>query len=149
MTGERVCVRTVCDNGLPMVRYGTVGPIAASHGPLVVIFDDDLPGDVVDPSEVEIVSITSIELVLNGVDLADDPDLRQGLCALWQAEAVLAGLEITSIYLLGAGLRDSNDTWALAEVHSGGNTYIVRVHTDPNEANTVRLRADPPRQWDY
>ncbi|MSO60304.1 MAG: hypothetical protein EXQ63_08275 [Ilumatobacteraceae bacterium] len=149
VAGSRVCVRTVCDNGLPIVRYGTVSAVAASHGPLVVIFDDGLGGDIVDSSEVETVSITSIELFLDGVDLADDPDLRQGLCALWQAEAVLAGIEINAVYLLGAGLRDSNDTWALAEVHSGGDTYVVRVHTDPNAAHTVTLRADPPRRWDY
>ncbi|MBJ7488270.1 MAG: hypothetical protein JHD14_07895, partial [Ilumatobacteraceae bacterium] len=97
--------------------------------------------------EVEILSITSISLVLSGVDLADNPDLRQGLCALWQEEAASAGIEIDAIYLLGAGLRDSNDTWALAEVHSGGQTYVVRVHTDPNAANDVTLRADLPRQW--
>ena len=148
VAGERICARTVCDDGFPIVRYGTVNGVVAARGPLIVVFDDDMGSNLVDLSEVENLSITSISLVLSGVDLADDPDLRQGLCALWQAEAALAGIEIDAVYLLGAGLRDSNDTWALAEVHSGGDTYVVRVHTDPNAVSDVTLRADPPRRWD-
>ncbi|MSO32278.1 MAG: hypothetical protein EXQ64_05660 [Ilumatobacteraceae bacterium] len=148
VAGERICARTVCDDGFPIVRYGTVNRVVAARGPLIVVFDDDMGSNLVDLSEVENLSITSISLVLSGVDLADDPDLRQGLCALWQAEAALAGIEIDAVYLLGAGLRDSNDTWALAEVHSGGDTYVVRVHTDPNAVSDVTLRADPPRRWD-
>ena len=146
--GERICARTTCDDGFPIVRYGTVNEVVTTNGPLLVVFDDDIGSNLLDLSEVEILSITSISLVLSGVDLADDPDLRQGLFALWQAEAASADIQIDAVYLLGAGLRDSNDTWALAEVHSGGETYVVRVHTDPNAANDVTLRADLPRQWD-
>ncbi|MCX6527297.1 MAG: hypothetical protein NTU52_04820 [Actinobacteria bacterium] len=148
VVGERICARTTCDDGFPIVRYGTVNAVVAANGPLIVVFDDDMGANLVNLSEVEILSITSISLVLSGVDLADNPDLRLGLFALWQAEAASAGIEIDAVYLLGAGLRDSNDTWALAEVHSGGQTYVVRVHTDPNAANEVTLRADLPRRWD-
>lgn len=146
--GERICARTTCDDGFPIVRYGTVNAVVTANGPLIVVFDDEMGADLVDLSEVENLSITSISLVLSGVDLADNPDLRQGLCALWQAEAASADIKIDAIHLLGAGLRDSNDTWALAEVQSGGETYVVRVHTDPNAANDVTLRADLPRRWD-
>ena len=148
VAGERICARTLCDDGFPIVRYGVVNAVVPERGQLIVVFDDEMGANLVNLSEVENLSITSISLGLSGVDLADDPDLRQGLFALWQAEAASAGIEIDAVYLLGAGLRDSNDTWALAEVHSGGETYVVRVHTDPNAANEVTLRADLPRRWD-
>ena len=76
VAGERICARTTCDDGFPIVRYGTVNAVVAANGPLIVVFDDDMGANLVDLSEVEILSITSISLVLSGVDLADDPDLQ-------------------------------------------------------------------------
>lgn len=146
-SGRRVRVRTVDDNGLPLIRYGTVKETSAG-GPVVVAFDDSADGEIVDGSEVETVSISTVELVLDGVDLADMPALRQGLAAMWRAEADLAGVEVIAMYVLGAGLRDGSDTWALAEVTDSQATYVVRVHTDPNAPNTVRVRADRPNRWD-
>lgn len=147
--GDRVMRRTVDDDGLPRTRYGTVGGVLTPGGPVVVMFDDVLGGDILEPSEVELVLITTIELQLDGVDLAADPDLRQGLASMWLAELERSGLAIESHFLLGAGLRDSSDTWALAEVNAHGATYIVRVHTDPNNPGIVRVRADQPNRWEW
>ena len=147
--GDRVMRRTVDEDGLPITRYGTVGGAVAPDGPVVVMFDDVLGGDVVDPRDVDIVLMTTVELRLSGVDLADDPDLRQGLASMWLAEVERAGLAIDASFVLGAGLRDSSDTWALAEVRAHGATYIVRVHTNPNEPGVVRVRADQPNRWEF
>lgn len=147
-SGQRVCVRTVDDNGLPLVRYGTVKETTTTGGPLIVAFDDSPAGEIVDGSEVTVVGITTVELVMTGVDLADLPEFRQGLASMWRAEADLAGVSVLSMYPLGAGLRDGTDTWALAEVTDGVDNYVVRVHTDPNEPNTVRVRADRANRWD-
>ena len=51
-------------------------------------------------------SITYVELCLDGADLLDDPSLRQGLVNLWSAEADEAGLEVGSLERLGTGQRD-------------------------------------------
>lgn len=148
-TGDRVVQRVVDDDGLPRNRYGTIGGVLTPGGPVVVMFDEMLGGDIVDSSDIELVLISSVELELDGVDLADDPDLRRGLAAMWLAEIERAGVSVDSHFLLGAGLRDSSDTWALAEVNAHGATYIVRVHTDPNAPGVVRVRADQPNRWDW
>lgn len=147
-TGDRVLRRTLDEDGIPITRYGTVGGVISPDGPLVVMFDDVLGGDALDPAEVDIVLLTTVELRLDGVDLADDPDLRSGLASMWLAELERAGLSVDASFLLGAGLRDSSDTWALAEVRAHGATFIVRVHTNPNEPGVVRVRADQPNRWD-
>lgn len=147
-SGQRVCVRTVDDSGLPIIRYGTVKETTSTGGPLVVAFDDSPVGEIVDASEVGAVDITTVELLLTGVDLADLPELRQGLASMWRAEADLAGVRVLAMYPLGAGLRDGNDTWALAEIADGADTFVLRVHTNPNEPNTVRVRADRANRWD-
>lgn len=147
--GDRVMRRTIGDDGFPVTSYGTVGGAVVPNGPVVVMFDDVLGGDVVDPGDVDIVLMTTVELQLTGVDLADDPDLRRGLASMWLAELERAGLTADAWFVLGAGLRDSSDTWALAEVRAHGATYIVRVHTNPNEPGVVRVRADQPNRWDF
>ncbi len=75
--GDRIKVSTVDDDGLPIVRYGTVGAELPGDGPVVVMFDDLLGGDIVDRSEVEIVTVDSVALILQGPDLATDPVLRR------------------------------------------------------------------------
>ena len=147
--GERVRVSTIDDDGFPIVRYGFVCTDTATHGPVVVEFDDMLSEVIVDSSEVSAVTPETIELTLSGIDLSDDPDLRSGLAAMWHAEADLAGLRVSALFPLGAGLRDSSDTWALAEFTFEGETYVVRVHTDPNTPNVVRVRAERPNRWDW
>lgn len=147
--GERVRVSTFDDDGFPIVRYGFVCSDTANHGPVVIEFDDMLSDVIIDSSEVTRVTPTTVELVLTGIDLSDDPDLRSGLAAMWHAEADVAGLSVPALFPLGAGLRDSSDTWALAEFTFEGETYVVRVHTDPNTPNVVSVRAERPNRWDW
>jgi hypothetical protein len=147
--GERVRISTVDDDGFPIVRYGFVSGNTASPGPVVVEFDDMLSEVIVDSSEVDLVTPTTVELTLTGIDLSQDPDLRSGLAAMWHAEADVAGLRVAALFPLGAGLRDSSDTWALAEFTFEGETYVVRVHTDPNAPDVVSVRAERPNRWDW
>src|SRR5688572_26179947 len=95
--GDRVRCTTTGDDGLPLVRYGFVRSMLSESGPVVVMFDGEISTEVVDACTVVQVSITSIELQLDGSDLLDDPDLRRGLMPLWQAEAESAGLDVDSV----------------------------------------------------
>lgn len=147
--GDRVRVVTTGDDGLPLVRYGCVGGMAGRDGPVVVMLDGELGGDVLDPSEVELVTVTRLELCLSGDDLMDDDGLRRGLVGLWCAEADAAGLDIEALHPLAETLRDSSDSWALAELTAGGEHYVLRALRTPNEPGTVRLRADRPNRWDW
>ena len=94
--GDRVRWATMGDDGLPLVRYGFVGGVAGERGPVMVMLDGELSGDVIDLDQLEPVSITNVELHLDGPDLIDDPELRRGLVHLWQAEAEQAGLDVDS-----------------------------------------------------
>ncbi len=143
--GDRIRLELTGDDGLPLVRYGFVGGLAGSSGPVVVMLDGELGGDIVDMSEIKPVTITNVELCLRGTDLVDDPELRRGLVALWHAEADTAGLDVDALHPIGDGLRDSSDSWALAELMAGGEHYIVRAIQLPNEPDLVRIRADRPR----
>ena len=147
--GDRVRVVSVGEDGLPLVRYGCVGGMAGREGPIVVMLDGELGGDVLDPSEVELVTITGLELCLVGDDLVDDCELRRGLMGLWQAEADTAGLSIEALHPLAEPLRDSSDSWVLAELTAGGEHYVLRAVRSPNEPGAVRLRADRPNRWDW
>jgi len=148
--GERIKVRTLDDDGLPIVRYGTVGATLPSDGPVVVMFDDVLGGDIVDRSEIEAVAVDTIELALAGLDLADDAVLRAGLADMWRAEADLAGLAIGAVRAMGddgAGVRDS-DGWLLAEFTHDGLAHVVRCAPDRDRTGTVIVRADRSNRWD-
>lgn len=146
--GDRVRFECVGDDGLPMVRYGFVGGVAGSDGPVVVMLDGELGGDILDLSQIQPVTITTVELCLTGSDLMTEPELRRGLVALWHAEADSAGLDVDALHPLGDGLRDSSDSWALAELMAGGEQYVVRAFQLPNEPDMVRIRADRPNRWD-
>lgn len=147
--GDRICVRTVDDDGLPIVRYGTVGGELPSNGPIVVMFDDLLGGDIVDRSEVRLVSLDSLELRLNGSDLVSDPEVRSGLAHMWLAESDLAGLPVMAIFPLGdgAGVRDANH-WLLAEFTHNAETWIIRAMLSDDDEATVVIRADRSNHWD-
>ena len=80
--GDRIRYECTGDDGLPLVRYGFVGGVAASGGPVVVMLDGELGGDVVNLEQVQPVTVTTVELLLHGTDLIDDPELRRGLLAL-------------------------------------------------------------------
>jgi hypothetical protein len=123
--------------------------MAGRDGPVVVMLDGELGGDIVDLSELEAVTITSVELRLPGDDLFDDPMLRHGLAALWQAEADTAGLAIDSLHPLPAPRRDASDSWVLAELVAGGEQFVVRATRQPNDPGIVVVRADRPNRWDW
>lgn len=147
--GDRVRVVTVGDDGLPLVRYGCVSGMTGRNGPVVVMLDGELGGDVLDPSELEPVTIIGLELCLSGDDLVDDCELRRGLTALWRAEADDAGLAIEAFHPCLEPLRDSSDSWMLAELTAAGEQYVLRVVRSPNEPGTIRVRADRPNRWDW
>ena len=140
--GDRIRVESTGADGWPIVRYGFVGGIPTGSGPIVIMLDGELGGDVVDPSAVRHVTLTTVELRLRGADLVDVPLLRRGLIKLWQAEADAAGLDVDGLHAIGDGLRDSNDSWALAELTAGEEHYVVRAIRLPNEPEVVCVRAD-------
>ncbi len=142
--GDRIRYECTGDDGLPLVRYGFVGGIAGSTGPVVVMLDGELGGDVVNLSEVQPVTVTTVELILNGTDLVDEPELRRGLVSLWHAEADTAGLDIDSLRPMGDGECDAPGGWCLAELHSGGERYVLRAVQYDHEPDTVRVRAESP-----
>ena len=147
--GDRIRVEETGDDGFPIIRYGFVGGLAGRDGPVVVMLDGELGGDICDLSQVRPVSVTTVELSLSGTDLVAEPDLRRGLLALWQAEADTAGLDVDAVHPLGDGLRDSSDSWVLAELTTGGEQFVVRAVQLPNEPDVVRIRADRPNRWDF
>lgn len=149
--GDRIKVCTVDDDGLPIVRYGTVGATLPDAGPVVVEFDDMLGGDIVDRSEVVAVRVDTVELVLHGRDLVADAALRRGLADMWRAEADLAGLEIGVVHALGRdgeGVPNGHDGWLLAEFTHVGVPHVVRTAGDPGHDGTIVVRADRMNRWD-
>lgn len=143
--GDRVRWVTVDDDGFPSVRYGFVGGCNGDGTKVAVMLDGELKGDlVVDLEQLEPVTITNVELRLEGVDLLDDPSLRQGLVNLWSAEAEMAGLEIRSIDCLGTGVREAGACFALAEVWAAGRPWVLRARPlDEDDPDIVVVRAEP------
>jgi len=139
--GDRVRCTTTGDDGLPLVRYGFVRSMAIDGGPVVVMFDGDITGETVASATVELVSITTIELRLAGVDLLEDPDLRRGLMPLWQAEAEEAGLDVDSV-IVHEGRQESRHCWSLATLMSGGAHYVLRALRHADDPSMVLVRAD-------
>jgi hypothetical protein len=147
--GDRIRYATVGEDGFPLVRYGWVGDVVdGAHGPVEVLLDGELGGDVVDADKIEPVHIGNVELTLAGADLLDDPSLRQGLVNLWRAEAECAGLQIASLHCIGTGVRDSSEGFALAELSSGGEQYVLRATRCPHERDAITVRADRPNRWE-
>ena len=143
-------MRCTGDDGLPLVRYGFVGGCCHDDGTVTVMLDDDVNAVVLtDTSQLHQVSVTSVELRLVGADLLEDPVLRQGLVHLWRAEAEIAGLDIDAIHSTGTGLRDSHDSYVLAEMVAGAEQFVVRAVVSPNDPEVVVVRADRPNRWDF
>lgn len=145
--GDRIRYATTGDDGYPLVRYGFVGGVTDGGGPVVVMLDGELGGDVVDLDTIEPVRIDNVTLRLDGGDLLDDPSLRQGLVRLWQAEAEDAGLQISALHPIGTGVRDSSEGYALAELTAAGEQYVLRAAMCPNQAEAVVVRAELPNRW--
>lgn len=146
--GDRIRYATTGDDGFPIVRYGFVGGTTNGDGPVVVMLDGELGGDVVELDTIQPVHIRSVTLVLEGADLLDEPTLRQGLVNLWSAEAESAGLEIASMHCIGTGVRDSSEGYALAELSSGGEQYVLRATLCLDRPDTVMVHADRPNRWE-
>ena len=140
--GDRVRWSTTGDDGLPLVRYGFVGGVASESGPVMVMLDGELNGDVIDLEQLQPVSITNVELQLDGPDLIDDPDLRRNLVHLWRAEAEQAGLDVDGLETLGTGRQLPDESWSLAAVSSGGERYVVRALRAESDPEVVCIRAD-------
>jgi hypothetical protein len=140
--GDRVRWATMGDDGFPLVRYGFVGGVAGERGPVMVMLDDELSGEVVDLDQLKPVAITTVELHLDGPDLIDEPDLRRGLVYLWQAEAEQAGLDVDTVECLGSGQLLPDLSWSLAALTSGGRRYVVRAMRDRANPDVVLIRAE-------
>jgi hypothetical protein len=140
--GDRVRWLTTGDDGLPLVRYGFVGGVASETGPVMVMLDGELNGDVIDLSQLQPVTITNVELQLDGPDLIDDPSLRRGLVHLWQAEAEQAGLDVDALECLGAGQQLPDQSWSLAALSTGGEQYVVRARRADDDPQVVLIRAE-------
>ena len=146
--GDRIRYATTDEDGFPLVRYGFVGGISHDDGPVVVMLDGELGGDVVGLDTIEPVSICNVTLKLDGTDLVDDPGLRSGLVSLWQAEAEDAGLQIVAIHPLqsGVGIRDSSEGYALAELTAAGDQYMLRATRCTSE-DAILLQCTRPNRW--
>lgn len=140
--GDRVRYECEGDDGLPLVRYGFIGGVAGTGGPVVVMLDGELGGDVVNESQVQHVTVTTVELKLHGMDLVDEPELRRGLVSLWHAEADTAGLDIDELRPLGDGECDAPGGWCLAELLAGGDRYLLRAEQCASEPEMVRVHAE-------
>lgn len=142
--GDRVRWASLGDDGFPIVRYGFVRGSNGDRNRVAVMLDGELKGDtVVDLDQLEPVTITNIELHLQGIDLLADASLRQGIVNLWTAEADQAGLEVQSLEYLGPRVwGTSAHTCALAELRSGGGHYILRAITRADGA--ICVKADLP-----
>jgi len=146
--GDRIRYATTGEDGLPMVRYGFVGGESHPDGPVVVMLDGELGGDVVELDCIETVHISNVTLTLSGSDLLEDPTMRQGLVNLWAAEAETAGLQIASLHCIGTGVRDSSEGYALAEVSSGGEQYVLRATLCIKQYDAIVVHADRPNRWE-
>ena len=143
--GDRVRYETVGEGGFPLVRYGFVGAQTHDDGPVVVMLDGELGGDVVDLDAIQPVHISNVTLKLDGADLLDEPHLRQGLVELWHAEAEDAGLQIGAIHPVRGG-RDGGEGFALAELMAAGEQYMLRVTRCVSE-DAVLIAATRPHRW--
>lgn len=153
-SGDRVRVHLAHET-LPRARYGMVAePITASGDIIVIVSDDDgaVRHVTLPPHEVEPLTALVVSLSLPSIDLATSSSLRAGLADMWRAEAVRAGLTLSSWRLLGsppgAGLMASSDAWVLAEVVAHGEQLVVGVTIDEHADAPVIVRAHHPKRWD-
>ena len=149
-SGQRVRISTVDTDGLPMVRYGTVGGDAVSSGRIAVIYDNLAGSDLVDGSEIELLDLDLIELRLAGTDLLKDTSLRAGLAELWRAEVARAGVVIATMFPMEkddvVGVVDG-EHFLLAEFTYNGETWVVRGALASDDPTMVVIRADRMNRW--
>jgi hypothetical protein len=152
--GDRVRVH-LPDDSLPRARYGMIAsaPGAANEVTVIVSDDDASVRHIVMPRhQVEALTALAISLELPSIDLATSSTLRAGLAEMWRAEAVRAGLTISSWRPLGqppgAGLMASSDTWVVAEFVADGEQLVVGVSIDEHVPEPVTVRAHRPNRWE-
>ena len=149
-SGQRVRVSTVDTDGLPMVRYGTVGADADSNGRTAVIYDNLEGSELVNASEIELLDLDLIELRLAGTDLLNDTSLRAGLAELWRAEVARAGLVVATLFPMGkddvVGIADGEHL-LLADFTYNGETWVVRGAVATDDPTMVVIRADRMNRW--
>jgi hypothetical protein len=139
--GDRVRASLTAEDGLPLVRYGFVRSMAHESGPVVVMFDGEIGGEEIDVDHLEPVTVTSLDLCLEGDGLLDDPELRRGLATLWQAEAEEAGLSVDGLVHLNGDGAENAGAWLLAHFTSGGERYALRAEPVRYSGHVVRVRA--------
>lgn len=140
--GDRVRASLTAEDGLPLVRYGFVRSAGRRPATVVVMFDGEIGGEELPIDQLEPVSVTSLDLRLEGDGLLDDPDLRRGLAPLWQAEAEDAGLDVDGVIHLNGDGAGSNGSWALAHFSSGGERYVLRAEPLGMQSYAIRVHAD-------
>jgi hypothetical protein len=145
--GDRIRYATTGDDGFPVVRYGFVGGVTSDSGPVVVMLDGELGGDVVDVATLQPVHISNVTLTLEGSGLLDDPALRQALANMWVAEAESAGLQIAAMHHIGTGVRDSSEGYTIAELSSAGEQYTLRATRCMTVADAVLVQAQIPNRF--
>lgn len=145
--GDRIRYATTGDDGFPVVRYGFVGGVTGDSGPIVVMLDGELGGDVVDVATLQPVHISNVTLTLEGSGLLDDPTLREALVNMWVAEAESAGLQIASMHHIGTGLRDASEGYAIAELSSAGEQYTLRATRCTTVADAILVQAQIPNRF--
>ena len=122
--GDRVRVSLTAEDGLPLVRYGFVRSVADAAGPVVVMFDGEIGGDL---------PVSRLR--------HDDPGLRRGLAPLWQAEAEDAGLDVDGMIHLNGDGADGPGAWNLAHFTSGGERYVLRALAVRRNGGLIRVHA--------
>jgi hypothetical protein len=103
------------------------------------MFDGEIGGEVISIEQLEPVTVTSLDLRLEGDGLLEDPELRRGLAPLWQAEAEDAGLDVDGIVHLNGDGDEGAGVWTLAHFTSGGERYALRAVPMPR--SIVRVHA--------
>ncbi|MEZ5217691.1 MAG: hypothetical protein R2715_14175 [Ilumatobacteraceae bacterium] len=129
------------DSGFPAIRYGWVEEVDRLYA--AVLFDGEIRTEHVHLGSIQPVEVTTVQLVLSGEDLLDDPGLRSGLVHMWQAEADLAGLAVDTLRSFGEGLANHAGRWELGEVVAGGAMFVLVAGLSPSHQPTVFVRAEP------
>lgn len=157
-TGDRVRVRRTDGEGLGHVVYGYLDRVDAEKGYAFVFVDDELRASHCVLHDVDAVEIGNVEVRFDSSELclalAHNPHLRRGLVFMWQAEAELAGISVERLEFLGHdgnGMHDHVDSWALASLVAGGESFWLRmwtqIPTQQSPEGFVRVCAEP-QHWD-
>ena len=126
--GDRVRWATTGDDGLPLVRYGFVGGVAGEPGPVVVMLDGELSGDVVDLEP----AAAGDDHERRAAPRRRRPDRRSRPAPRPRAPVAGRGRHGRARRRLGARASAPasscpTSSWSLAALTSGGEQYVVRA----------------------